>query len=350
MINLNLNNPDHTFIIAEVGSNWKCGSYDEDLQRAKEMIRVAAESGVDAVKFQTFRSELVYAYNSGKSDYLAEYGIKQDINEIFDFLSMPYDMIPELSSFCKNHNVLFMSTPFSVQDAKQIDPYVLLHKIASYELNHVRLLEFLATTKKPLILSTGASTFSEIDFAINLLKKQNVADITLMQCTARYPAPIGSLNLSVIPSMKLRYGVGVGLSDHSTDPIIGPLVAIGYGATVIEKHFTLDKNLPGPDHIFAIVPEELKLMVETIRKADEAKGDGQKKILPEEKELKQFATRSIQATKHISRDEILIEGQNFDVLRPGNRRRGVEARLLEEINKKRSSTDVEKGDGITDYY
>jgi N-acetylneuraminate synthase len=171
-----------------------------------------------------------------------------------------------------------------------------------------------------------------------------------MQCTAQYPAPLESLNLSAIPSIKSRYGVDVGLSDHSMDPIIAPLVAIGYGATVIEKHFTLDRNLPGPDHAFAIVPEELKLMVETIRKAGKTKGDGEKKILPQEQELKQFATRSIQATKDIAKGEILIEGQNFDVLRPGNRIRGIEARFLEKINNKRSSVDVKKGDGIIDYY
>lgn len=350
MMNLNLNNSNHTFVIAEAGSNWKCGSYDEDLERAEKLIHVAAEAGADAVKFQTFRSELVYAYNSGKSDYLAEHGIKQDINEIFDFLSMPYEMVPELSSLCKKYGILFMSTPFSVQDAKQIDPHVQLHKVASYELNHVRLLEFLATTKKPMLLSTGASTFTDIDFAVNLLRKHNVDDITLMQCTAKYPAPLESLNLAVIPSLRSRYDVSVGLSDHSIDPIIGPLVAIGYGATVIEKHFTLDRSLPGPDHVFAITPKELKLMVETIRNADKTKGDEKKKILPEEKELKQFATRSVQATKNISKDEILIEGQNFDVLRPGSRRRGAEAKLLEEINKKRSSANVEKGDGIVDYY
>jgi len=350
MPNPNLDNPNHTFVIAEVGSNWKCGSYDEDIRRAEDLIRVAAKAGADAVKFQTFRSESVYAFNAGKSDYLTQHGIKQNINEIFDFLSMPYEMIPELNDICRKHNILFMSTPFSVQDAMKIDPYVKLHKIASYEINHVRLLEFLATTKKPILISTGASTFTEIDFAVNLLKKQNVSDIVLMQCTAKYPASIESLNLSVIPSMKSRYSLTMGLSDHSIDPILGPLLAMGYGATVIEKHFTLDRNLPGPDHPFALIPKELTLMIETIRKADKAKGNGKKEILSEEKELRLFATRSIQATKNISKGEILVEGENFDVLRPGNRKRGSEARFLNKINKKRSATEIKKGEGITDYY
>jgi len=142
----------------------------------------------------------------------------------------------------------------------------------------------------------------------------------------------------------------MGLSDHSIDPILGPLLAMGYGATVIEKHFTLDRNLPGPDHPFALIPKELTLMIETIRKADKAKGNGKKEILSEEKELRLFATRSIQATKNISKGEILVEGENFDVLRPGNRKRGSEARFLNKINKKRSATEIKKGEGITDYY
>jgi N-acetylneuraminate synthase len=349
MSTLNLQDPYHTFIIAEAGSNWKCGSYSDDLEQARELIKTAAKAGADAVKFQTYRSETVYATNAGKSNYLAEHGIHENINDILEHLSMPYEMIPELAEFCKQENIIFMSTPFSIQDAKHVDPYVQIHKIASYEINHIRLLEFLAETKKPILISTGASTYTEIDFAINVIRKKENHRIGLMQCTAKYPSPLEALNLFVIPQMKSRYNLPVGLSDHSMDPIVGPLLAIGLGATIIEKHFTLDRNLSGPDHKFALIPTELELMISSIRKADMAKGSGNKEILKEELELRRYATRSIQAIRKISKGEVLREGFNFEVLRPGNRSRGMEPRYLTELNGKKATKDIEEGEGITDY-
>lgn len=338
--------PKHIFVIAEAGSNWKCGTFVQDLKRAKELIRVASEAGADAVKFQTYRPETVYVPYAGKSKYLSKHGINQNIYDIFEHLSMPYKMIPELAEYCKKCNIMFMSTPFSVADAKEVDTYVSIHKVASYEINHVRLLEFLARTKKPIIISTGASTYDEIDFAVDLVKKNKNCKIALMQCTAKYPAPIESLNLMAIPEIKSRYGFPVGLSDHSTDPIIGPLVAIGIGATIIEKHFTLDRNLPGPDHPFALIPSELKLMVDSIRKAEQARGNGKKQVLKEEKELRHFATRSLQATKDIAKGERFQEGFNFDVLRPGNQKRGSDARFISKIQGKRSRRNIKIGQGI----
>ena len=169
---INLDDSRHTFVIAEAGSNWKCGTYDEDMDMASKLIKTAAKSGADAIKFQTYRANTVYAPNAGKSDYLLDQGFQKDINEIFDYLSMPYEMIPELSKICKDEDIELMSTPFSVEDAKNIDPFVSLHKIASYEINHVRLLEYLANTSKPLLISTGASTPTEIDFAVDFIQKK----------------------------------------------------------------------------------------------------------------------------------------------------------------------------------
>ena len=345
---LDLDNSSHTFIIAEAGSNWKCGTYEEDLHQAEELIKVASKAGADAVKFQTYKPETIYVPDAGVSNYLSEHGIKENINDIFENLSMPYEMIPELARFCKQENITFMSTPFSVHDAKEVDPYVPIHKVASFEINHVRLLEFLAKTGKPILISTGASTYAEIDFAVNLVKKYN-PNIALLQCTSKYPAPIEALNLGVIPHMKSRYNIPIGLSDHSIEPIVGPLVAVGLGATIIEKHFTLDRNLPGPDHPFALVPSELELMVQLIRNAEKSKGSGQKDILPEEAELHRFATRAIQAIKDISKGEILQEGVNFEILRPGNRVRGVDARFLATVNGKKAVKEIKKGDGIIEY-
>tara|TARA_X000001036_G_scaffold412090_1_gene425340 strand:+ start:275 stop:1321 length:1047 start_codon:yes stop_codon:yes gene_type:complete len=347
MINIELTKIKKTFIIAEAGSNWKVGTSKEDLIQAKKLIRAASKAGADAVKFQVFRSNTVYTHNAGKVRYLSNEN--STINELFDKLSMPYEMIPKLANFCKKEKILFMATAFSVEDAKQIDPYVKIHKIASYEINHTRLLEFISQTKKPILISTGAASYDEIDFAVNKIKKNGNKNIGILQCTAKYPASIELLNLSVIPEMNSKYNLPVGLSDHSIDPIIGPLMSIGLGGKFIEKHFTLDKKLDGPDHYFALEPNELKLMVKTIRDGEKSKGNKNKKILKEEKDLKIFATRSIQAIKNIKKGDTLEEGVNFEVLRPGKRIRGVDARFLEKVNGKKAIKNISKGNGIKQF-
>ena len=346
---MNFDDPKHVFVIAEAGSNWKCGSYEEDLNQAKKLIKCAVKAGADAVKFQTYRPETTYVSNPGSSDYLSKIGSKEDIANIFDEHSMPYEMIPELVQFCNEEKIQFMSTPFSIQDAEIIDKHVSIHKIASFEINHVRLLDFLAKTNKPIIISTGASTFDEIDFCVERIRNHGNKNIILLQCTSKYPCPISSLNLSVIPKMKLRYDLPVGFSDHSTDPITAPILSIGLGSTVIEKHFTLSRFLPGPDHAFALEPTELESMIHAIRESESALGSGTKEILENEKELRLFATRSIQAITDISKGDILQEGINFDILRSGNRSRGTEPRFLENINGKKSLKDVKKDEGISEY-
>lgn len=340
------NNENHTFVIAEAGSNWKVGTYQEDLEMAKKLISSAADAGADAVKFQTFRSETVYAKNAGKVT-LHDKKTVVTINELFEKLSMKYEMIEILSSYCKNNNIMFMSTPFSVEDAKHLNPYVEIYKIASFEINHIRLLEYIASTKKPVIISTGASYVEEINYLVDLMKKNESGQVGLLQCTSRYPCEIEKLNLSNIPMMIKKYNLPIGFSDHSIDPIIGPLTAIGFGARIIEKHFTLDKALSGPDHFFAVNPSELKIMISAIREADKAKGSGIKEVLDEEKELRRFATRSIQAISDIKQGEILNEGKNFDVLRPGNQKRGLEARHINKIEGKKASHEIKIGEGIT---
>ena len=337
------------FVIAEAGSNWKCGSYDDDVNQAKKLIDVAVNADADAVKFQTYRPETTYVENAGISNYLKKNGNDKNINEIFENFSMPYKMIPELANYCKEKNIIFMSTPFSVQDAKKIDPFVQIHKIASFELNHVRLLEFLAKTNKPIILSTGASTISEIEFALNIIQSNGRSEIALLQCTSKYPASINSMNLKVIETFKIFFSLPSGLSDHSVDPIISPLVAVGLGASIIEKHFTLDRNLSGPDHSFALEPKELKKMIRLIRDAKIALGSKTKEIVNEEIELRKFASRAIQSITHISKGDILKEGENFDILRPGNKIRGLEPMYLEKIEGKKATKDIKIGDGITEF-
>ena len=165
-----LENSEHTFVIAEAGSNWKCGNFEDDLKQAQKLIDIAIESGADAVKFQTFKSKSTYVENAGEINYLKSK--TKDIGKLFDELSMPYEMLKELSSYCVKKNIHFMSTPFSVKDAKEVDQYVELHKVASFEINHIGLLKYLSDCNKPIIISTGASSYSEIDFALDILKKQ----------------------------------------------------------------------------------------------------------------------------------------------------------------------------------
>ena len=343
---MNFDDPTHIFIIAEAGSNWKCGTFEQDLNQAKNLIKIASNSGADAIKFQTYRPETTYVSNPGGSETLS---YSENIDTIFEKHAMPYEMIPKLVEFCKEENILFMASSFSVEDAKAINPFTKIHKVASFEINHIKLLEFLATTKKPILVSTGSSNYDEIDFCINILKENGCDEIILLQCTSKYPCSMESLNLSVIPKMKSKYNLPIGFSDHSIDPIIAPLVSIGLGATVIEKHFTLDKNLPGPDHFFALTPDELKQMIDSIRNTELAYGTGNKEVLEEEVKTRKFAKRSLQAISDISKGDILELGINFDILRPGDRLRGLEARFVTDIIGKKSKLDVEKGDGINEY-
>lgn len=334
------------FVIAEAGSNWRMGTSERDVKMAKSLIDVAVDAGADAIKFQTYRAKTVYVPNAGDSDYLSQAGIKESITKIFDDLAMPYEMIPKLSEYCKTKEIEFMSTPFSVEDANAIDPYVNFHKIASFEITHLRLLEFIAKTRKPIFLSTGAANYDEIQWALDQLYKNGGKDITLLQTVAKYPTPLKSLNISSMVDLKEKFKTSVGLSDHSLDPITGPVTATALGASVIEKHFTLNKKLPGPDHSFALNPDELKTMVSEIRKCEMCIGDGKKKVLEEETELRDFAQRSIQCIESISKGDVFREGVNIDILRSGKQKKGIHPKFLKNIEGKKSKRDIPIGDGI----
>ena len=334
------------FVIGEAGSNWRAGTPERDRKLAEALIDAAADAGCDAVKFQTYRADSVYVPNAGESSYLASAGIEQPITEIFRDLEMPYELIPHLARYCAERGVEFMSTPFSVADLEAVDPYVRRHKIASFEITHVRLLEAVARTGKPVILSTGASTPEDIDTALSVLRENSVGPVCLLQCTSSYPAPPESLNLVVLPRLAERYGVAVGLSDHSLDPVVAPVSAVALGAVVIEKHFTLHRALPGPDHGFAVTPDELRRLVEAVRLAEAMRGAGEKVIVDAERELHEFAQRRVQAIVPIKRGEPLLEGKNVGVLRPGKQRPGVRPSELPALLGHPATRDIELGDGI----
>ncbi len=336
----------HVCVIAEAGSNWRRGTVVKDRRAAIDLIDAAVDAGADAVKFQTYRAATVYAPNAGMSDYLAANGIRKSIHEIFEDLSMPYEMIRPLAEHCRKRKIEFMSSAFSRADFEAVDPYVRTHKIASYEISHVRLLELAARSGKHVILSTGASDYRDIDWAVAYFRKHGGRKLSLMQCTAKYPSPVSALNLKVIPELIRRYRVPVGLSDHSRDPIIGPVAAVALGATLIEKHYTLDNRLPGPDHAFAVTAGELKQLVAAVRLASASLGHGRKELLPEEHELRAFARRSLQTLRPVAKGEIFKEGVNFDILRPGKRKQGIHPKFVPSVEGRRARRAIGAGDGI----
>jgi sialic acid synthase SpsE/RimJ/RimL family protein N-acetyltransferase len=334
------------YIVAEAGSNWRMGTTPRDRAMAFALIDVAAEAGADAVKFQTYRPETVYVQNAGQSDYLSAAGIKQDIREIFEDLAMPYELLADLAEHCRKRKIDFLSTGFSPADFAAIDPFVSIHKIASYEISHPDLLRLAGRSGKPLILSTGASAEEDIAWAVETFRQAGGRDLCLMQCTAHYPAPISSLNLQTLPWLQSSFGVAPGLSDHSREPSIGPTAAVALGARAIEKHFTLDNRLPGPDHPFALLPHELKQLVNEVRLAEASLGDGIKRVLAAEEELAVFARRGLQATKDIAPGEIFREGINYAVLRPGKQALGEHPKHREEFEGRPATRRVRLGDGL----
>lgn len=337
---------NRVFVIAEAGSNWHSGNDGKGKARAFEMIEVAKAAGADAVKFQTFRAEDTYVSNAGSSDYLAEGGIREDIRTLFEELSLSDEMVYELAEHAKKIGIEFLSSIFSPRDFALIDPLVKRHKIASYEIGHLRLLELAARSGKPLILSTGASSSAEIDWAVDVFKKNGGTSLTLLQCTAKYPAHPKDLNLRVIPWLKSRYQVGAGLSDHSFEPLSAPLAAVALGASCIEKHFTLSRTLIGPDHSFAIEPLELRQMIHSIREVESMLGSSVKRVEVIEEELYFFAKRGIQALRDIRKGEILNEGENIAILRPGKQRLGLHPKHLLNIQGKIALRDIRRGEGI----
>jgi N-acetylneuraminate synthase len=239
-----------------------------------------------------------------------------------------------------------MSTAFSLADFELVDPLVSVHKIASYEVSHIRLIERAARSGKPTVMSTGAATLEDIDWAVAHYHRHGGRDLCLMQCTAKYPAPLEALNLATIPELQRMFGVPVGLSDHSRDPVVAPLAASALGARAIEKHFTLDNRLPGPDHAFAVTAKELSRLVAVVRDASTARGSGVKAVHAAEEELAAFAQRGVQAIRPIAVGDVLVEDSNIAILRPGRQRKGVHPRHLQAMAGCRATRALAPGEGV----
>lgn len=297
------------YIIAEAGSN-----HDGRFDRALKLIDAAAAAKADAVKFQTFRAATLYPRTDVRPKYLRKLGVQKTIYQTIEDMEMPFEWLPKLAAHCRKRRIVFLSTPFDEECADRMNPFVPAYKIASYEMTHLPLIRHVARFGKPIILSTGAADLREIDRVVSRLRGVSLA---LMQCTAKYPAPPEALNLRAIPALKARYGLPVGLSDHSLDFAAGPVAAIGLGANVLEKHFTLSRKLSGPDHSYAIEPKELAEMVRVVRLAESMLGDGVKKPYAAERELRDYR-RGVFTLRAVEKGEKLTRG-NTAVLRRGGK-------------------------------
>lgn len=319
------------FIIAEAGSN-----HNGNLTQAKRLIDVAASAGADAVKFQLFRANKLYTKNAGTSDYLS---MAKPIHDLVAELEMPYEWLPELATYSRERRLAFLASVFDEESSDQLDMNVDAFKIASYEMTHIALVRHVAAKMKPVIVSTGTSNLEEVENTVKVFLNTGNKNLILMQCTAAYPAPVDSLNIRAIVTMKLRFRVPVGLSDHSRDPIVGPLTAAAVGANLIEKHFTLSNDLPGPDHRFAVEPHELRLMIQKVREVEKALGEGTKVMHPVEAELRGFTRRSIFTIQDIKQGEEFSK-ENLAVLRSGKSKLGLEPAYLDEILGKHATQDI----------
>jgi sialic acid synthase SpsE/RimJ/RimL family protein N-acetyltransferase len=335
------------FIVAEAGSNWRMGTPWRDRSMGKMLIDIAKEAGADAVKFQVFHPESLYVSNAGSSEYLKDAGISHAMEDLFEDLTLSEELIYEFHAYCQEVGIEFMATPFSKKDFHIIAPLVKRNKIASYELSHIHLLDLAAEAAKPLFLSTGAATAEEIGWSVDRYFLQGGKDLTLLQCTAAYPAPAEAMHLQAIQWLRKRFGCAVGLSDHSRHPTAAPVAAVALGATVIEKHYTMDNKLPGPDHAFALLPEELRDMVQAVRQAEAMQGSSVKGVDPVEKELRAFARRGLQAIVDIHAGEQLVEDVNFAILRSGAQPLGLHPRFLALVSGKRATHDIACGRGLT---
>jgi N-acetylneuraminate synthase len=325
------------FIIAEAGSN-----HNGDFETAKKLIDVAVEAGADAVKFQTFRAEEMYVEDSGGVEYLDN---ERPIYDIIESMEMPYEWIPELHDYCTERDIYFLSTPFDEHSAELLADYVPAWKVASYTSSHHPFLRTLAVTDKPIIMSTGAHELSEVRESVKVLKAADVDALALLQCVAAYPTPLEDINVKVIQTLTEVFEVPAGLSDHTLDPVIAPAAAVALGASVIEKHFTLDKTMEGPDHQFALEPDELGAMVSAIRDTEAVLGTGNKTVLDVESELHDKARRAVHAVDDISAGETFTE-TNIKVLRPGEQEAGLHPKLYDELLGKTAARDVAKSAGI----
>jgi len=329
-----------TFIIAEAGVN-----HNGSLEMAFQLIDVAVASGADAIKFQTFKAEKVIAVNAPKADYQQKTtGSDETQLEMVKKLELDESAHTRLYQYCQHTGIQFLSTPFDLESIDLLNRLGLeIFKIPSGEITNLPYLRKLGALKKRLILSTGMADLGEIEDALDVLTESGTPldYITVLHCNTEYPTPFADVNLRAMLTIGRAFGVAVGYSDH-TRGIEVAVAAVGLGAAVLEKHFTLDRNLPGPDHKASLEPDELKAMVQAIRNIEKALGDGIKRPSPSEVRNKPIARKSLVATQPIKIGELFSAG-NITTKRPGT---GISPMRWDEVLGRVSQKDYEKDELI----
>jgi N-acetylneuraminate synthase/N,N'-diacetyllegionaminate synthase len=326
------------FIIAEAGVN-----HNGDFERAKKLIKVAAEAGADVVKFQTFKAEKLVSSSAKKAQYQQKNSDENDDSQfnMLKKLELPFDWHQELIDYAKTYKIQFASTGF---DEESVDFLANLgqsfFKIPSGEITNFPYLQNIAKKRKTTILSTGMADLHEIAEAIEVLLAAGLSkeNITVLHCNTAYPTPMEDVNLKAMLHIEQALKAKIGYSDHTLG-IEVPIAAVALGATVIEKHFTLDRNLPGPDHSASLEPIELKAMVQAIRNIEKAlSGSGIKSPTPSERGNKIVARKSIMLNKNLVSGTIITEG-DLDIKRPGN---GISPMKINEVIGKKLKSDLSK--------
>lgn len=327
-------------IIAEAGVN-----HNGDINLAKKLIEQAAKAGADVVKFQTFKANSCVSVSAKKAKYQLETTAKEESQlEMIQKLELSYESHFELMKHCKKHDITFLSTPFdleSVEFLRGLDlPYF---KIPSGEITNLPYLKAVAKCKKRVLLSTGMANLGEIETAFTILRKNGTRNITLLHCNTEYPTPFEDVNLNALKTLKEAFKLEVGYSDH-TEGIVASLGAVALGAVVIEKHFTLDKTMEGPDHRASLEFEELRALCKGIRELEKALGSGIKKASKSEAKNKIIARKSLVAKRIIQKGEKFSE-QNLTTKRPGS---GISAMRYEEYLGKRALKTYKKDELINE--
>ena len=327
------------FIIAEAGVN-----HNGSVEMAKKLIDTAKEAGVDAVKFQTFKTEEIVTKSAKKALYQKETtGLQESQYEMLKKLELKEDDFKELASYAEKRGIIFLSSPFDEESADLLEQLkVPVFKVGSGEITNFPLLKHIAKKEKPIILSTGMATLGEVEEALNVIRSEGVEDVILLHCVSNYPARIEDVNLRAMETLKQAFKNPVGFSDHTLG-ITAPIAAVALGACVIEKHFTLDRNSPGPDHKASLEPDELKEMVKTIRDVEKALGGGIKRPTKEEEEVKKVVRRSIVAKMDIFEGAIITEDM-LDVKRPGM---GIEPKYVDMVVGRKAKENIKRDEIIT---
>ena len=322
------------FIIAEAGSN-----HNGSLKQAKKLIDVAVEAKADAVKFQLYKAETLY------SKYTPEFSYLKGKNpyELIKSIETPREWIKELVDHCKKNNIDFLASAFDFEAVDLLNKYVSAFKTASVEIVDLELIKYTAEKGKPMIISTGMANLGEIEDVINAIKSIGIEKIILLHCNSLYPTPTEIVNLKAMETMKNAFKIPIGFSDHTLGIHI-PIAAVAMGACVIEKHFTLDRTLPGPDHSFAIEPDELKEMVRFIRDVENAQGEGIKeKSELESEEMYIKARRSIHAKVDIPKGVKITRGMLI-IKRPGY---GIKPKFIDLVMGRETKKDIKEDEWIT---